>query len=182
MTFAIVAGLLYLISKDGAAVKATGSNIFTAFDALFQKYAKQNGLDWKMLKAIAMNESGLGVAANGLEASVARGLANPNDVEGSKSSDGKSWGLMQVTVTTAKDFDSSATPQKLNDPEYSIRIAAEFIAWLTKQFPTSEPRYTEWVVKSYNQGRGNSAKERRGEIAGYAGVYWDRYLRNYAKI
>lgn len=183
MTFAIIAGVLYLISRPGgAAVKADTANLFTAFDGLFAKYAKQYGLDWKMLKAIAMNEAGLGVVAGGIEKSVAIGLANPGDVEGSKSSDGKSWGLMQMTVPTARDYDPSATPQKLNDPEYSIRLAAQFVAWLTLQFPSSDPRYIEWVVKSYNQGRGNTAKERRGEIAGYAGVYWERYLRNYAKL
>ena len=179
MTFVIVAGVLYLMI-DGQAVPAEAS-LWTAFDPLFQRYAKQYGLDWKMLKAIAMNESGLS-PAGWIEGSVARGLANPADVAGSKSSDGKSWGLMQVILPTAKDFDSSATAEKLNNPEYAVRIAAQFIAWLTLQFPSSEARYTEWIVKSYNQGRGNTAKERRGEIAGYAGVYWDRYLRNYAKI
>lgn len=181
ISFAIVAGVLYLVS-NGASIKADSSNIFRVFDPLFQKWAKNYGLDWKMLKAICMNESGLGVVASGLEKSVARGLVNPKDVEGSKSSDGKSWGLMQVTIPTAKDYDSKATPEKLNDPEYSIKIAAQYVAWLTLQFPKSEPRYTEWIVKSYNQGRGNSAKERRGEIAGYAEIYWDRYQRNYARL
>lgn len=181
MTFAIVAGVLYLVSSQGT-VKANQENIFTVFDPLFAKWAKGYGLDHKMLKAICMNESGLGVVSGGIEKSVARGLANPKDIEGSKSSDGKSWGIMQVTIPTAQDYDSGATPEKLNNPEYSIKIAAQYIAWLTLQFPSSEPRYTEWIVKSYNQGRGNTAKERRGEIAGYAGDYWLRYQRHYAKL
>lgn len=182
ITFAIIGGVLYIMSQGSGAQIANEKNLFTAFDELFKKYGAQYGVDWKVLKAIAMNESGLGVVAGGIEKSVARGLVNPSDIEGSKSYDGKSWGLMQFTIPTARDFEPGATPQKLNNPEYSIRLAAQFVQWLMKRFPTSEPRYWEWVIKSYNQGAGHTAKERRGEIAGYTGGYWDRYLRNLAKL
>jgi membrane-bound lytic murein transglycosylase MltF len=172
-----IGGFLYLVGKDGAEMIS-----FNAFDSLFMKYARQYGLDWKMIKAISMNESGLGGGfKNGLVHSVFVGLRNPLDVEGSKSSDGKSWGLMQVTLTTARDYDPTATPQKLNDPEYSIKLACQLIAWLTVNFK-NDPRSTEWIVKAYNQGIGNTMRERRGEIKGYAKEYFERYLRNYAKL
>lgn len=170
MIFLTVAGVLFLMNvKDG---QKTAFNL----DALFKKYAAQYGLDWLMLKAICANESSLGT-----HPSVVIGLNYPYDIEASKSSDGKSWGIMQVTIPTAQDFDKTASALKLNDPEYSVRIAAQFIAWLSLRYKTTDPRRNEWIVKSYNQGAGNTAKEINGKISGYAGEYWTRYQRNYKK-
>lgn len=154
------------------AAGVTMSTINNAYDGLFKKYASKHGLDWLMLKRIAMIESKIGT-----HPSVLRGIQNPNDVDGSKSYDGKSWGLMQVTLTTAKWLDGSATVAKLNDPEYSISLAAKYLEYLQKYFPTTDPRYTEWVVKSYNQGQGNTAKERAGTSQGFAHDYWAKYLK-----
>ncbi len=142
---------------------------FTKWDALFSRYG---GDDWSVLKAICMNESSLGRAP-----SVALGLVDPSNAEASKSTDGKSWGLMQMTLPTARDYDPDVTPAKLNNPEYSIRLAAQFLRSLRRQF--SE---LEFVVKSYNQGAGNSRKEIAGTIDGYAGEYWDRFQRNYKLV
>lgn len=151
---------------------------WTRFDSAFKKYAQKYNIDWKWLKAIALNESSLGKAS-----SVERGLNFPEDVEGSKSTDGKSWGLMQVTVTTAKDFDLTATPQKLNDPNYSIEIACKYINWVKKQFSSTDNKYMEWVVKSYNQGVGNTKKEISKKISkGYADEYWARFQRNLERV
>ena len=150
---------------------------WSKYDALFQKYGNQYGVDWQWLKAFALNESNLG-----LDSSVAAGIANPQDVEGSKSSDGLSWGLMQVTLRTGSDYDSNITPQKLNDPEYSISIAAEFIAHLMSLFDSSDSRYLESVVKSYNEGAGNMRKELLGTGGGFADDYWSRWTRNYNKV
>ena len=146
------------------------------FDPLFKKYGSQYGVPWEWLAAIAENES-----RTGLEKSVKRGLASPTDVEGSKSSDGKSWGLMQVTLTTAQGMDKSATPAKLNNPEYSINLAAKFIKNLSSQFSKLETRYMEWVIKSYNQGPGNTRSEQRTG-KGYANEYWARFQRNLEKV
>lgn len=143
------------------------------FDADFQTYGASWGVDWLWLKAFALNESNLG-----RDSSVARGMENPTDIDNSKSSDGKSWGLMQVTVTTAQGIDPSASAESLNNPEYSINLAAEYISQLMGMFDSNDPRYVEWVVKSYNQGPGNSRKERDGKISGYAQAYWDRWQRN----
>lgn len=153
------------------------SDSFHRWDPLFKKYGTQFDVDWRILKAISMNESRLGE-----EESVKRGLASPTDVEGSKSSDGKSWGLMQMTLTTGHDFDPSITVEKLNDPEYSIRIAAKFLAWIEDHFDDADPRRLEAVVKSYNQGVGNTLKELDGRSDGFAGEYWDRFQRNFALV
>lgn len=160
---------------DGVVME--NSDNWTRFDALFVKYGARYKVDWKWLKAIAMNESSLGRVA-----SVARGLEVPGDIEGSKSQDGKSWGLMQVTVTTAKDLDPNATAQRLNDPNYSVMIAAMYISRLQKKFSMVDTRWQEWVIKSYNQGPGNTMKEQRKQIDGYAEEYWTRFQRNLERV
>ncbi len=146
---------------------------FNRWDYYFKESGKNHGIDWKILKAICMNESSLGT-----NKSVATGLTNPKNIAGSVSSDGKSYGLMQLTIPTAKDFDPSVTPQKLNIPEYSIDLAARFIAKLKTLFAPTDLRYLEWVVKSYNQGAGNTKKEMSGK-PGFADEYWRRFKNNY---
>lgn len=143
------------------------SDRFLRYDPLFRAAGARHGVPWWRLKAICMVESDLGDAP-----SVARGLTSPKDVEGSKSTDGKSWGLMQVTIPTARDFDVLATPERLNEPTYSIDLAARFLATLQRQFAEEE-----FVVKAYNQGAGNTRKELAGKISGYANGYWEKYTR-----
>ncbi len=155
----------------------TNSDPWTRFDEMFHSYGDIYGVDWTWLKAVALNESDLGRVS-----SVARGIANPSDVENSKSSDGKSWGLMQVTLTTARGLDASATSEKLNDPDYSIGLGARYIAQLQRMFSTNDSRYPEWVVKSYNQGPGNTMKEAAGVGGGFADEYWARWQRNLTKV
>lgn len=147
------------------------------FDTLFKKYAGVYKLNWLWLKAIAMNESDLGRAP-----SVMRGLKNPKDIENSKSSDGKSWGLMQVTLTTAKSMDPTATPEKLNNPEYSINLGAKYLDEVSKFYTQFDQRFLEWVVKSYNQGPGNTRREMIGQSKGFANEYWERFKRNFKKL
>lgn len=153
-----------------------GSN-WNRFDSLFKKYASLNDIPWEWLKAIALNESSLGN-----HPSVRRGLEVPSDIEGSKSDDGKSWGLMQVTVTTARDMDPLATSEKLNNAEYSIKLAAQYLKWLKRYFPDGSSRQVEWLIKSYNQGAGNSIKERDGKSTGFAAEYWSRFVRNLERV
>lgn len=149
------------------------SDAFRRWDQLFKKYGARFNVPWKWMKAIAMNESSLGEAP-----SVKRGIEEPLDVEGSKSDDGKSWGLMQMTVSTLHDYDPQGEAVDLNDPEYSVDHAAQFLKSLMRQFDSGDARYEEWVIKSYNQGAGNTRKEIRGQISGYAAEYWARYQRN----
>ncbi len=165
-------GLLDFAKKGVDAVSDSVNGYPTNYDSLFQLHGKRFGVDWKLLKRIAIIESNLGRAK-----SVAHGLRNPSDVEGSKSSDGKSWGLMQVTLPTAQWLDKSATVEKLNDPNFSVYLAAKFFEYLQDYFPKTDARYWEWVVKSYNQGQGNTAKERAGTSTGFAHAYWAKYLK-----
>lgn len=149
---------------------------WTRFDATFKKWGEVYQIPWTWLKAIAINESSLGSYP-----SVARGLASPKDIEGSKSQDGLSWGLMQVTIKTAKGLDPSATEEKLNNADYSIQLAAKYLKQLSTQFPKPDYRYVEWIIKSYNQGPGNTRKE-IASGKGYANEYWERFQRNLKKV
>ena len=160
-------GTLAKNKAEDAMTKASDS--FREFDGLFRRHSRLSGVPALMLKAIAMNESSLGK-----HPSVARGIAAPWDVEGSKSEDGKSWGLMQVTVPTARDYDKNADAVKLNNPDYCVEIASKHLARLIRKFLKEE-----YVVKAYNQGEGNMQKEIDGKIKGNAGTYWERYQRNY---
>lgn len=147
------------------------------FDSLFKKYGSAYGVPWTWLKAVCLNESNLGAAK-----SVARGLASPSDIEGSKSSDGLSWGIMQVTLRTARELDPAATQEKLNNPEYSIKLSAQYFKKLSSLFSKIDLRYTEWVIKSYNQGPGNTKKEIAGTSSGFAQEYWNRFQRNLTRV
>lgn len=174
----VVLGLALFFVFGGLGVKAViDSSVPTTYDAYFKKYGSEFKVDWLWLKRICMIESSMGRAK-----SVAHGLKNPSDIEGSKSSDGLSWGVMQFTLATARDMDPNATVEKLNNPEYSIRLAAKYVAFLKTRFPSTDSRYVEWVIKSYNQGPGNSAKERAGTSPGYAAQYWSKYSNYSQKI
>lgn len=168
LEIAIAVGVVLMSDKTGK----------SDFDNLFHEYGSKYSIDWKMLKAICMIESSLGTNSK-----VKRGLENPNDVEGSKSFDGKSWGLMQVTIPTARDFDSSATAVKLNNPSYSVNIAAQYLKWLENYFLKykSDPRFREYIIKSYNQGPGNMKNEIATGV-GYANDYWKKYRDAYGSI
>lgn len=169
-----LAALLLLIMKQNELKSIVVNNLRTTYDSLFQKYGNLYGVDWKLLKAICYVESTLG-----LNRRVKRGLEVPTDIEGSKSTDGKSWGLMQLRPETARQFDPLANEIKLNNAEYSINIAAQYVAWvqrfIAKLIPASDPRFLEFVIKSYNQGVGNTQKEIRGLNSGYANSYYQKF-------
>lgn len=169
--------------KPKSAGAAVSENLSTQkYDALFKKYGLKYGVNWHWLKAIAMNESNLGRAP-----SVAEGLKNPFNIEGSKSSDGLSWGLMQVTIKTAKSLDPTATEVKLNNPEYSIDLASKLTAQHMKMFNSKDKRYVESVIKSYNQGPTHTKNEMNGVNSNptwklHVNEYWARFQRNLQKI
>lgn len=177
----IVTGLMFYSTSLGEEKKPVvkgGSNVVpTIYDHLFQQVARDFSLDWKMLKRISWVESNTGKAK-----SVAIGLREPANVSDSVSFDGKSWGIMQVTLTTAKEYDKSATAQKLNDPLYSITISAKHFSFLKRNYPTFTERD---LVMSYNHGQGNQLNFIKKEKSGTLLVteylagrdYWNKYLK-----
>lgn len=177
--FFIIGALIAMGSQSEVVQNKIEENLdsWKQFDDLFKKYGSEYNIDWQWLKAICLNESNLGKAK-----SVVLGLENPKDIENSKSSDGKSWGLMQVTVTTAKDFDQTATAEKLNNPDYSVKLACKYLAWVKRQFNSMDARFLENVIKSYNQGVGNTKKEIANKTQGYAQAYWEKFQKNLDRV
>jgi hypothetical protein len=133
---------------------------WTKWDDLFEFYSSEKGVTFEMLKTICMNESSLGK-----DPRVSRGLLHPEDTFGSVSEDGKSWGLMQLTLDTARDYDEEVTAEKLNDPRYSVRIAALLLNNLWVAFEDEE-----YVVRAYNAGGGAVRKNPSA-----AERYWFKY-------
>ncbi len=177
LIFAGLAGFLFMKKDDIVSAVEVHLPAWNRFDEKFKIAAQRYSVNWTWLKAISLNESNLGQIG-----SVALGLENPNDVEGSKSSDGLSWGLMQVTVKTGQSMDPTCSPIKLNDPDYSIDLSARYISTLMNMFSPTDDRYIEWVIKSYNQGPGNTRKEISGASDGFAQAYWDRFQRNLTRV
>ena len=155
----VVAGILFM--KDASAmtpnVNSEGYKIYkdnwNKYDGLFRIAAAKYGVPFAWLKGIAIVESALGT--------------DPRVLSGGVSGDGLSWGLMQFTLPTARDFDSTATPVKLNDAAYSIDLAGQFLKSLSDQFPGDERK----TIMSYNQGAGNTRAGKQ-----YASGYYTKFL------
>jgi hypothetical protein len=128
------------------------------------------GPGWWLMKAICWQESNLGRAK-----SVAAGLADPGDVDGSVSSDGLSWGLWQVTEATAGDFRAGTTAEELNNPDLSAELAARILARNAQHFPGN----LEYIVRSYNGGLGFLHTRRGLEDTP---IYWQSVLKKLQKI
>lgn len=179
----VVAAVLFLAQPIGNVVKnnfwALLAARVTVYDSEFKKRAAEFNLDWKMLKAIAMIESWLGTYRGVIDTESER----ENASNAPDSSDKLSAGIMQVTRVTARDYYPTADWRDLQDPAFSIKIAAQHLAMLKRLSKTYVGRETEFMVKSYNQGQGNTAKEFSGKIKqGFANNYWLKYLDAYNSL
>jgi soluble lytic murein transglycosylase-like protein len=108
-----------------AMTKKANASDLVGFDALFQHWAAVYGVDWRLVKAHAMRESSLDAYA-----------VNEAD---------PSYGLGQVLCDAASpdspcrnklnvDGWSQATPNRLLNPDFNIRIATQIIAANIRQY------------------------------------------------
>lgn len=155
---------LFLIAALGATLwtfQAKGKELivlsqFEKYDPIFKKYSARYSVPWRWLKAIAMNESSLGT--------------NPRVLAGLVSSDGLSWGLMQVTLTTAKDlYKREVSADELKNNEISVDLAAKYLQRLMRYFPGDAKK----IIMSYNQGEGNTMRGKE-----YALPYWEKFNKH----
>ena len=142
------------------------------YDSLFKKYGEEQEVPWLWLKTISMIESSIGMNPR-----VALGIKEPKNSK-SVSYDNLSYGLMQLRVETANDFEKGTTFETLNNPEASIRIASKFIKWIKNQFKDKQGAELErLVIMSYNQGVGGTKKGYKGAIPYYA-----KFQKYYAEV
>lgn len=102
------------------------------YELLFQEVAQQHNYDWRLLAAIAYQESHLNPEA-----------ISPTGVKG----------LMMLTEATAELFDI----EDRVDPEQSIRGAARFLKFLNERIPQhiGMPDRLAFILASYNVGIGH---------------------------
>lgn len=121
------------------------------FDSAFKQEGANYAIDWQWLKAIAIVESSLG--------------QNSSVESGGVSSDGKSYGLMQMTLVTARWLRLNTTVSDLNNPDISIKLAAQYLNYLKTIFNDERK-----IIMSYNQGQGNTLKGKE-----YASDYYKKF-------
>jgi soluble lytic murein transglycosylase-like protein len=143
MWIVIAAGIaaIFLFTFKRVESAETMTPINDAFEDIFQRYAKEYGLDPYLLRAIAMVESSLNPLAE-----------NPKD---------PSVGLMQVlckpdangrctNVLHVDDWES-ATWEGLKDPDFNVRIAGQILAWnlRTYGYPRGIAVYNSWDSRRF---------------------------------
>lgn len=153
--------ILFVIAGVGALLFLKSDSKWSSkYDALFIKYANKYGLDWKMLKAIAIKESTLG--------------ENPRVKAGQVSTDGLTYGLMQMKFSTAKYYLKGLTEIDFRtNYDQQIHAAALFLADLKKKYGWSGKK----LVISYNQGETHTKNGKD-----YTGDYYPKYLTFYSEI
>ena len=112
--------------------------LISYYDNLFMRYAPSSGMDWRLLAAIAYNESAF----------------NPN-----ATSPMGAMGLMQLMPSTARQY-GAANPY---DPEQSVRASAKLIASLLVHY-ANVPDISErinFMLAAYNAGPGHVDDARR---------------------
>ena len=127
----------------GASVRVPETSDVSApsIDDLLRKWGAAYGVEWRLLKAVAVTESRL----------------NPNAVN---AADNESIGLMQVLCRPdglggcSNKFNvdgwSEATRKKLFDPHFNIRIGAQIIAWNIRAYglPKAIAVYNRWAERT----------------------------------
>ncbi len=128
----------YRVRVESDLFPINGGSI-SPWDELFQRYADKIDWDWRMLAALAYQESRF----------------NPR---------ARSWmgatGLMQLMPATARHFGA----RNLYDPQENLRAAVAFIGWLQDYWGEriSDPdQRLRFVLASYNVGQGHVEDARR---------------------
>ncbi len=129
------------------------------YDALFRRYAKEIGWDWRLLASLAYTESNF----------------NPNVV---------SWagakGLMQLMPTTARVM--GVPPGKEQDPEESIKAAVKYIAQMQRTFSkvTDKEEQAKFILAAYNCGVGHVTDAMAlAEKYGRNRYLWEHHVAHY---
>ncbi|MDR0953936.1 MAG: transglycosylase SLT domain-containing protein [Rikenellaceae bacterium] len=153
-------GIYQRIVSGGIRNRAAGA--LSVYDELFQRVAGEEGLDWKLLSAIAYSESKYNAY-----------LVSPRGARG----------IMQIMPATAKAF--HVPVEELMNPEVNVRVGAQLVRKIRQslQFSADTPTADRnaMLLACYNGGIGHVMDARRlAEKYGANPDSWDdvaQYLR-----
>jgi len=160
-------GIWYFFMRSRAQkIETKIEGINDQWDSLFVRYGKEFGVNPRLMKSIAANESLLG-QFSGYE---------PN---------GGTRGLMHIKLGTAQDYEKDLTEYDLYwsvaADENQIRVATKHMKRLLKKFGHDEKK----AVQAYNAGEGRIQQFITGKIESLPKTtvdYWDRYNRNFERL
>ena len=120
MNYIVFGIVLALLAYKGiASPEASTQLIGGSYDELYRKYGQAVGIDWQLIKAVAIVESGENPKA-----------FNPND---------PSYGLMQIVYPATRNIDDwpPENANKLYDPDYNIKVGSRILAWGIQKYGIS---------------------------------------------
>ncbi|MBR5464340.1 MAG: transglycosylase SLT domain-containing protein [Alistipes sp.] len=128
--------------NDNLMLLSEGEYEISAYDNIFRNICESEGIDWRLMSAIAYHES--------------RFMPDLCSPKGAR-------GMMQIMPHVARQFD--VTVEALNDPVTNIRVANRVVKMLTKmmRIPTevSPEDRLSLILAAYNSGIGHVADARR---------------------
>lgn len=198
MSAIIIAGAAALILNAKKKAAAPGP-VLEGLDAQILEWTKvysvQYSIDWRVARTVSWIES-----KHGKDPRVALGIKTPTDTYNSRSYDNNSWGVFQEYVSTTRDMlrvnknpawqtlGKSGTDEQikvfLNNPENSIHIGCQYLAWCrtwllkNTKITAADPRFIEFWIKSYNQGIGKTRDVINGKGTDNADAkkYWTNFV------
>ncbi|MBL7177725.1 MAG: lytic transglycosylase F [Desulfobacteraceae bacterium] len=138
-------------------LRGEGKKKLKAHEQLFQKYATEYGFDWRLIMAMAFQESGL---------------------DHNKKSHRGAVGILQIRPETAAD--SKIGISNIHRLENNIQAGVKYLAFLRDHYfndPEIRPRdKVRFSLAAYNAGPAKIRKTR--ELAGRLGLNPSRWFRN----
>jgi soluble lytic murein transglycosylase-like protein len=107
------------------AIQKGAETVISGFDSIYQKWSEALGIDWKLVKAVAITESDEDPTVIG--------------------DNGNSFGLMQVQNLIG-NFYANAKGQELLDPEKNVEAGSKYLAEMIRKYGT------EGGIQAYNLG------------------------------
>ena len=106
-------------------IQKGAETVISGFDSIYQKWSEALGIDWRLVKAVAITESSEDPSAIG--------------------DNGNSFGLMQVQNLIGNYY-ANAKGTELLDPEKNIEAGSKYLAEMVKKYGV------EGGIQAYNLG------------------------------
>ena len=125
LTLAVVAVAIYFLASEGPVRRRS----LDPDELEIPDGPDEGRIDLEALASSIARDAGVRPALFlGIIDRESRWNANATNLSGPDARRGGAWGLTQMTLTTARAFDSSVTGQELLDPVTNLRIAGQLLA------------------------------------------------------